>query len=79
MTRKFKLEWINVSGVDLGYTEVWDINDLKSDFNEDKRIMRFSRHAEKGDAYIVFDNSGTGFLILTRVSNYTKTTAFEEE
>ena len=72
MKRKFKLEWINVPGVRPGYNEVWSQDDIKYDFGLDTAIMDFTKKSKKGKSYIVFDHAGTGFLIITRISNSSK-------
>jgi len=73
MTRKFKLEWFNVPGVSLGYTEVWDDFDIREDFSSCKNVTRFANKSKVGSSFIVFDISGTGFLVMTRVPNHTQT------
>jgi len=75
MTRKFSLEWINVEGVELGYTEIQEQDELRDDFSYDKRIVKFINQSKKGDSFIVFDSSDKGFLIITRTSNYVETTS----
>jgi hypothetical protein len=75
MTRKFKLEWINVPGVELGHSEIQEQEELRDDFSHDKRIVRFINQSKKGDAFIVFDMSDQGFLLITRTSNYAKSTS----
>tara|TARA_B100000035_G_scaffold249473_1_gene218293 strand:- start:8243 stop:8470 length:228 start_codon:yes stop_codon:yes gene_type:complete len=74
MKKKFKLEWINVPGVEFGYKEIWNQEDIRYDFGSDKSIMKFTKKSKKGNAYIIFDHSGQGFLIITRVSNNTNIT-----
>ena len=72
MKRKFKLEWINVPGVEFGHKEVWSQDDIRYDFGNHAAIMSFAKKSKKGNSYIVFDYSGRGFLIITRISNNSK-------
>jgi len=74
MQKKFRLEWINVPGVEFGHKEVWNQDDIGYDFGSCQEIMMFAKKSRKGNSYIVFDYSGKGFLIITRVSNNTKIT-----
>jgi hypothetical protein len=74
MKRKFKLEWINVPGIEFDYNEVWDHDDIRHDFSDDKEVMSFAKKSKKGNAYIVFDYKGKGFLMITRVSNSSRIT-----